>query len=226
MTTTARRAREACGVPETLLAFSCGKDSWAAWIAAREAFGRVLPFYQYLVPGLEFVEEYLVYAERVLGERVVQLPHRSLYRMLGHYTFQPPERCAVIDAAELPAVEYPDIIAAAREEHGAPEAAWTASGVRAADSPLRRMALGRSRGLTPKRKLYYPCWDWRKADVIDVLKRHGIRLPVDYQLFGRSFDGLDLRFLLPLRARFPRDYRRLLEFFPLADLEIFRYEHR
>lgn len=44
---------------ETLLAFSTGKDAIAAWLAVRDSFEAVHPYYLYLVPGLEFVEESL-----------------------------------------------------------------------------------------------------------------------------------------------------------------------
>jgi 3'-phosphoadenosine 5'-phosphosulfate sulfotransferase (PAPS reductase)/FAD synthetase len=71
---------------------------------------------------------------------------------------------------------------------------------------------------------YHPIWDWKKRDLIDCFNKHKIKLPIDYKLFGRSFDGLDLRFLMPLKKHLPNDYKKILEWFPLAELEIFRYE--
>ena len=59
--------------------------------------------------------------------------------------------------------------------------------------------------------------------VADVIKRAGVELPVDYAWFGRSFDGIDARFLVPLKQHAPRDYQRVLEVFPLAELEVFRH---
>ena len=87
---------------ETLLAFSTGKDAIAAWLAIREHFDRVHPYYLYLVPGLEFVEESLAYYERFFGVKIARLPHPSVHRWLNNFTFQPPERCAVIEQARLP----------------------------------------------------------------------------------------------------------------------------
>ena len=57
-----------------------------------------------------------------------------------------------------------------------------------------------------------------------VIKRHGIKLPVDYKLFGRTFDGIDYRFVGPLRKHLPEDFERLRFWFPLIDLEILRRE--
>lgn len=39
-----------------LLSFSMGKDSIAAWLAIRDKFERIEPYYLYLIPGLEFID--------------------------------------------------------------------------------------------------------------------------------------------------------------------------
>jgi hypothetical protein len=48
-----------------------------------------------------------------------------------------------------------------------------------------------------------------KDPMLAILKHHNLHLPIDYRIFGRSFDGLDLRFLLPLKKHLPRDYKRV-----------------
>ncbi|MDP2369325.1 phosphoadenosine phosphosulfate reductase [Rhodoferax sp.] len=215
--------KEACGHDQALLSFSCGKDSWAAWLSARDYFD-FQPYYLYLVPGLEFVEEYLVYAERVLGKRIVRLPHPSFYRMLNHAIFQAPERLRIILAADLGEPDYEDMRDAVIEDCNLPDNCWVASGVRAADSPMRRAALMKNGGVNANRRQFYPCWDWNKAKLLVELEKANIKLPIDYKVFGRSFDGLDLRFLIKIREHFPRDYATICEWFPLVDMEFARYE--
>lgn len=217
------QVRALCVHDQALLGFSCGKDSWAAWLSARDHFD-FTPYYLYMVPGLEFVEDYLGYAEKVLGKRIVRLPHTSFYRMLNHATFQAPERLRTIAAANLGTPDFADLRGAAAEDCGLPDDVWTASGVRAADSPMRRAALMKNQGVNAKDRYFYPCWDWNKERLVTELKRANVKLPIDYTLFGRSFDGLDLRFLIKIRDHLPRDYARILEWFPLADMEIARYE--
>ncbi|MBW8464858.1 phosphoadenosine phosphosulfate reductase [Acidovorax sp.] len=210
--------------PETLLAFSTGKDAVAAWLAIRDHFDRVHPYYLYLVPGLEFVEHSLDYYERFFGEKIARLPHPSLHRWLNNFTFQPPERCAVIEQANLPEFDYTDICRALIDDKGLQAGTLAADGVRAADSPLRRIAIKTHGPISKKQGKYHPVWDWKKQDLIDCFAHYGVKLPEDYKLFGRSFDGLDLRFLLPLKRHRPADYRRVLDWFPLCDLEVFRWE--
>ena len=210
---------------ETLLAFSTGKDAIAAWLAIRDNFESVHPYYLYLVPGLEFVEESLAYYEQYFGVKIARLPHPSLHRWLNNYTFQPPERCLVIDQAGLPNHEYMHVHSAMCDLRKLPDDMLVADGVRAADSPMRRVAIKTHGPITWSQKKYHPVWDWKKADLIDCFERHNVRLPIDYKLFGRTFDGLDLRFILPLKKHRPADYKRVLEWFPLAELEVFRWEN-
>ena len=209
---------------ETLLAFSTGKDAIAAWLAIRDSFERVHPYYLYLIPGLEFVEESLAHYERFFGEKIVRLPHPSLHRWLTNFVFQPPERCLVIEQAGLQSHEYRDIQAAMCQMRKLPDDCLVADGVRAADSPMRRVSINTHGPISWNQKKYHPVWDWKKSDLIDAFRKSGVKLPEDYKLFGRTFDGLDLRFLVPLKKHRPADYRRVLEWFPLADLEVFRWE--
>lgn len=210
--------------PRTILSFSCGKDSIAAWLAIRDSFDDVIPYYLYPVPGLEFIEEALTYFEGVLGRRIIRLPHPSLYRMLNALTYQPPDRVRLIQAAKLPNFDYTHIREIVIKAEGLPKNALVASGVRAADSPMRRISMMTHGAISRNQGQYYPCVDWNKARVVEAISKAGIKLPVDYSLFGRSFDGIDTRFLAPLKKHRPADYQRILDWFPLADMELWMLE--
>lgn len=210
--------------PRAMLAFSRGKDALGAWLAMRPHFEDVAPFHLTLVPGLSFVEESLDYFERAFGRRIIRLPHPSLYRVLNNLTFQSPATASVVAAAGLPNFDYPDIYRLVREIEGLPEGVFAATGVRAVDSPMRMLAMRTHGPISRGREQYYPVWDWNKARLIGEIEKGGIGLPLDYDLFGRTFDGLDLRFLYPLKHKRPEDYRRILEWFPLAEAEVWRYE--
>jgi hypothetical protein len=71
-----------------------------------------------------------------------------------------------------------------------------------------------------------PIFDWNADRVAQCFRDERITLPVDYEMFGRSFDGIDERFLRPIHDRFPEDYAKILEWFPLADLELKRMDWR
>lgn len=207
-----------------LLAFSRGKDSIAAWLALRDAGVDVIPYHMYLVPDLAFVAESLAYFADWFGYKIHNIPHPSLYRWIGSCTFQAPERLAIIEAARLPSPEYASIIGMLRTDLGLPADTWIADGVRACDSPVRRLSIARHGPMKAGSRKVSAIWDWSVAEVRERIEAAGVELPVEYEWFGRSFDGLDHRFLGPLRDHAPDDYQRVLDWFPLADLELFRRE--
>jgi 3'-phosphoadenosine 5'-phosphosulfate sulfotransferase (PAPS reductase)/FAD synthetase len=213
-----------------LLAFSRGKDSIVAWLELRESglFPEIVPFHLDGCPGMAFVEDSLKYFENHFGTPIIRLPHISFYRQLGNLIFQPPERIETIRRLgfdRCTRFTYNDVRRWLADDLGWPEAAtWTATGVRAADSPRRRIHIVKSRARNHSQKQFYPVFDYRKADVMNKLQQNGIKLPVDYEMFGRSFDGIDYRFVGPLRKHRPDDYERVRFWFPLIDLEILRHE--
>lgn len=205
-----------------LLAFSTGKDALAAELALRDAGVETVLAYMYPVPGLRFVEETLAQQEEMLGKPIARYPHPSLWRMLNALVFQPPERCAIIEAARMPTVEYDRMWQLIRSDLGMPESTWVADGVRAADSIVRRASFVKHGVMKPAKRKVSPIADWLKGEVLERIEREGWALPIDYEWFGRSFDGVDYRFLEPLSRFAPDDYEMVLDWFPLADLEIMR----
>lgn len=211
---------------QILLSFSCGKDSVAAWLELRKHFSSIVPIYLYLVPELEFVNRSLDYYEKFFDTKIIRLPHPSLYRWLTKYTFQAPENLKALETLSLPTFSYDDVFRVAKEDIGIPLGSYTAIGVRQNDSLNRRASISRYGAFNETRKTFFPIYDWNKAKLVDELRKANVKLPIDYKLWGRSFDGIDLRFLKPLKEYFPDDYRKVLEFFPLADIEFAREEYR
>lgn len=196
------------------------------WLQLRRHFTTIVPVYMYLVPSLEFVERSVLYYEEFFGCHILRLPHPSLYRWLNSLTFQAPENCAIVEDADLISFDYDDVFTVAKAAYRLPYTTYTAIGVRATDSLNRWSAIKQYGAVNEKRRTFYPTYDWRKDDLIDAIVKADVKLPVDYRMFGRSFDGLDYRFLKPIKDLYPRDYRRILEWFPLAEIELKRMEYR
>lgn len=216
---TSAQCRERLAGSPVLLAFSRGKDSVAAWLALRSAGVEVIPYHLYLVPRLEFVDEDLRRWESFFGQRIYNLPHPSLFRWLNNFTFQAPERLATIDAANLPSFTYEQLVDLLRTRFAAKDS-WVCDGVRSADSPVRRLAMSTHGVMRDRGRKCSPIWDWRKSHVMAAIAEAGATLGPEYEWFGRSFDGIDSRFLSPLREHAPDDYQRILDWFPLADLDL------
>lgn len=212
------------------VAFSGGKDAIAATLALMDEGIDVRPAHLYGIPGKEpmtalgFVEDSLNQLEDQLGVEIRRYPHPSLYRLLNNYVFQPPERLSVIDAARLPTLTYEEIWDEIRIDLDLDETTWVADGVRASDSLVRRASIKKHGAMKLSSRKVSPIYDWRQGSAYELIKHHGIKLPIDYELFGRSFDGLDYRFIKPIKDNLPEDYEQIKQWFPLIDLEILRNE--
>lgn len=207
-----------------MLSFSCGKDSIATWLSIKPFFRRIIPVYLYVVPGVEFVERSLRYYEDVFEAHIIRAPQPWLYRALREYVYQPPQHCPVLETARLPKFNRDKLFALIAEDCGLTQPAWTAVGILARDSINRRFAIAKSGAINKKRKTFYPICDWKKSQVVNIIRGSELKLPVDYRLFGRPFDGISYEYLAQIQKHFPDDYQRILEFFPLADMDIFRHK--
>jgi hypothetical protein len=217
------------GTLSALLSFSCGKDAIACTLALREDMD-LHPFFGVLVPGLSFVDEALDYYERKLfgGRRIIRAPHPALSSLINTMHYQPPGRLRVIlganggqGLAEFTWTDLQDAIIANRQM---PEGAMTAVGLRAADSILRRTHIARMGPINHARQNWMPVWDWKIGDIVEALKKHDVKLPRDYAMFGRTFDGLEPRFLVPIKRDLPEDWRRICEMFPLVEASVYQAE--
>lgn len=209
-----------------ILFFSRGKDAIGSWIQLRRYFDRIVPVFQYLVPNLQFELESLKYYEEFFSQKIIRLPNPHLYSMLSSGLFQTPRTQQIIDEAELEDFDYDDLSRVVIEDESLPEGTYTATGVRMFDSLNRRASIQRYGAINEKRRTFFPVFDWNKERLLTELKQSGVRLPIDYKLFGRTFDGIDYRFLKPLKDNLPEDYNRVIEYFPLAESVIKRMEYR
>jgi len=209
--------------PRILLAFSRGKDALAAWVALLEDGFEVFPYHLDLVPGLKFVDESLDYFERKFKPKIHRFPHPQFVRMLDNTVLQAPHDWHILNQHHHTIWKFPDLEAYMREVSGGNP--YLAIGVRAADNPLRRLVINKHGPVNERKRTVYPVFDWKIIDVRSAMARHGIELPVDYELWNRSFDGINLRYLGPLKERFPEDYQRMLLWFPLLEAEFRQKEY-
>ena len=211
--------------PTCLISFSRGKDSIAAYLAIREKFERVVPYFYTVVPGLEFVEESLDYFERKMGTRIIRLPAPGTYRMIKDHLYQPPDTIAMIEALGLETHSHDEMQQAVCGDADLDyDTTFNALGMRAKDSMMRALYFQKNGPVNYTRKLFYPVWDWDKQRLLDIIKKSGWKLPIDYKYFPASFDGLYLRFTYPIYKYFPRDWEKIVNLFPLIELDILRYE--
>lgn len=206
---------------EVLLSFSGGKDSLACWQLLNGIGVRVVPYYMTLVPELEFVEDFLRVCESHFGEHIYRVTHPNFYHYLKTNTAQSWHTAKAIEFLDLPSFSYEDVEAGVRRTAGCPDA-WTVVGIRVAESPLRRARIKDWKH--EKNRKLYPIWQIRKAELVKFLRDRQVPIPPDYAMFGRSFDGIEYRYLKQIQSDYPRDFHKILEWFPLHRAELLRVE--
>ncbi len=209
-----------------LLSFSTGKDSIGAWLQLRKYFSDIIPYYMFTHPDIKFINDYLSYCEDWFGVRIIRVPHPSIYRFWCNFVFQPPDRIEKIYDLGIKQFDYDDINAVIKFELGLDDNVYQANGVCARDSLNRWSSFKKWGSLNPNRKTFSPIYDWKKARMVQEFRNAKVKLPVDYRLFGRSLDGLDCRFMEPLRNAYPEDYDRAMEIAPFADMDLYRMRFR
>jgi hypothetical protein len=208
----------------TLLRFSCGKDAIASWIQLKRHFHTIIPIYHYLHPNLQFVEDSLKYYEDFFKTEILRVPNSKLYLHLNTGLYQDKATWDGVKEFQLREFDNDEVNERVKEEKGIDKYVMTGIGVRAADSLNRQLSIKKYGAMNEGRKTFYPVYDWNMEKLISEIKQSGCKLPIDYKIWGKSFDGLDYRFIKPLKEHFPNDYEKLKELFPLIDVELKRYE--
>ena len=163
-----------------IVALAAGKTDRRMAAKCGRYFKRIVPYYCYLRAGAGICGEVAEYYEEFFGCHIYRLPHRAFYRWLRTYTFQPPERVTKIEALDIPGDEYDDAMIGeiVRSMAHLPEGAYTGNGVRAADSPMRRIGIS-SHGAINHNTRLSPGVRLEQGRLLAKLRESGVRLPID-----------------------------------------------
>jgi 3'-phosphoadenosine 5'-phosphosulfate sulfotransferase (PAPS reductase)/FAD synthetase len=228
---------------EVINSFSMGKDSIASYIQLKRYFKKVYNvFYTMLPQPFSFQRESLDYYEQKFGERIIIVPNPSFYRMLYYAVDQSIDRIYAIDrlcekeliceysydnvflVVKMAILGYENADAIKTDDDvDRINSLYVGTGVRAADSMTRRISIKKYGAENKKRRQFFPVFDWNIEKVKNEIFASGIKLPVDYKIWGRTFDGFDMRFLKGLREHFPADYAQVKKWFPLIETDWLRY---
>lgn len=205
------------------LGFSTGKDSLACAIILKKLGIDFIPFFFYHCPDLEFVENNVKMYEDLLQMQVLRMPHPMLYDYLRHQDFQPPKMIYHLEDHGLVKATFEDMMNVYFLHKKDERNYYDVVGQRASESFNRRMVFKKQGFINHNTKKISLIADWTTKDVLQFLKDENIPLTNDYKIWNRSFDGLKYQFLFGVKEHYPNDWQVLKEYFPLVELELFRY---
>ena len=197
-----------------LVGFSTGKDSIVTLDLCHKYFKRVVPFYMYMCPNLDFQEATIKKYERKYNTEIIRLPHFEVSNFMRYGTFRnPDETVKLVSIAEV--YDY------LRLKTGID---WIAAGERISDSIVRRAMIKNTGSIDKKRGRFYPISEWRKADVMKYIKAKKLYLAKDSRTIGFSFRSLCGEELSIIKNLYPSDYEKILRLYPFAGASVERFE--
>lgn len=202
-------------------------NSIAAWLWMLEFFPRIIPFCVDGCPGLEFVERSLAYYEKAFGTPIERCVSQTLLAAIADLVYQPFEDEEWIDKMDFTVGMSNDELAETiRDKHDVGHA-WIAWGISAADSIVRRSQQKYRDGMVESKRVFYPCTDWKRENVLQAINASEFKLPEDYLFANRSFvSPLNPRHLKRLREQRPDEFERIKFFYPLIEASLARNEFR
>jgi 3'-phosphoadenosine 5'-phosphosulfate sulfotransferase (PAPS reductase)/FAD synthetase len=213
---------------DVILSFSMGKDSIAAYIQLKRYFKNVHLVFYWMIPDLSFQNESLKYYEDKLQTEIISVPSVHWYYHLKNLLYQRPDRIEIIDrwlmSGKLFIPTHDQIFTVVKESLKIPQSTYVATGVRQNDFLTRRLTVKKHGPENIKRKQFFPVYDWDIERVKKEIEQSSIKLPIDYEIWGRTFDGVEYIFLKGLKEHFPEDYQKVLFWFPFAELTFLRYK--
>lgn len=206
-----------------LLSFS-GKGSLVMWHYLLSHGFKVVPYYLDWIPDLSWVNESISYYEGFFGQHIIRLPHPWFWQYLNSFFFQPPERVAAIRALNYPDYDFWEVDDMIAYKVGL-DKPFCAIGMRENESLARRRMIDQMGSISDgRRRYFYPIWDWKVHQVVEYIKSMNVKLPADYWHWGNTNTTFIYRYMERIKTIYPEDWRKVLQWFPLIELEFFRYE--
>lgn len=216
-----------------LVSFSVGADSIAMFLSLLESnefdMKDGVYFYYWFLPGISWIEDWIDYFDNKYGISIIQLPSPIFVEDQGNAFLKSPLTAAATAKLQNTDFRYwkndkAFLEHAIKINQGLPQDTLTAVGIKQGDSAMRRISLRKSKGLSINKGKWYPIHDYENRDVIDIIKKHDVKVPYDYELFGISFENLDYRFSKVIKEKCPQTYKLLKKWYPQIDMYIARNE--
>ena len=200
---------------EVIVGVSGGKDSAVTLDLCCKYFKHVVGYFMYYIPGLSFQQRILNYYRKKYGIEIIELPHFELSIFYKYGTYRPPD-------LSVPIVGIAEMYDYIREQTGV---YWIAWGERIADSIVRRAMIKKSGSIDKVRGRFYPVAYWNKADIMDYIRLHRVKVGEESAVLGFSFGSLQNRELSPIKEHYPADFERIKHFFPWVEAGLKREDY-
>lgn len=194
-----------------------GKDSIALLEMLHDKFD-VVPVFMYLVPGLEYENRYINWAEKKYKVEFIKTPHYALNSFIKHGYL------GIKKDESITLSKISKIDAEIRRKNNVE---WSVFGYKKNDALHRRFMLNECKnGLNLKSNKGYPLMDYSNSDILKFISDNTLIPPFSYGTLKPS-SGCDVstpEFLSYLEKKYPDDLKKIFNQFPLAEVILFKYK--
>jgi hypothetical protein len=203
-----------------VLHFSTGADSVACYLRLREHGIDPILVYHYFLKDLPMVKNYLDYFSKKFSARIYQIPSTLWAEHIDNALYQKPIKAREKFRNNIASCGYEAYTkdacdAIIRDTLGGDVVFHL--GLRYTDGIWRFQHL-QQHGVIFKDK-FYPVASFQIRDIQDILEKHDCFLPLEYKLWGISWEAPRAWNINLIKEHCPETYRRIAEIFPMARLE-------
>jgi len=203
-----------------VLHFSCGADSIASYLRLKEFGIKPILIYHYFIKDLPMVKNYIDWFEKTFNERVYQFPSTLYSEMIDKALFQYPVRARERFRNHIECYglfkhtkeNFDNFIA---ESLGGDVVFHL--GLRYTDGIRRYQHLSKH-GCSFKNK-FYPIVSFQIKDIQEILEKYNCLLPLEYKLWGISFESPRAWNINLIKEHCPETYKQICEVFPMIGAE-------
>jgi hypothetical protein len=203
-----------------VLHFSTGADAVASYLKLKEHGIKPILVYHYFIKDLPMVKNYLDYFEKKFNEYVYQFPSTLWAERIDNALYQPPIRARARFRNNIAKYELDKFTKEMFDRIIADTLGGDVVfhlGLRYTDG-IRRYSHLTKHGASFGNK-FYPIASFQIKDIQDILIKNDCLLPIEYRLWGISFESPRAWNINLIKENCPETYKRITKIFPQAGAE-------
>ena len=210
-----------------ILHFSTGADSVACYLRLKEWGIKPILIYDYFLPHIPMVDNYIDYFEKKFNVKVYKLPSKLYAQHIDNALYQCPVKSREnfrneITPYELWKWDSNRLRKKILQELGLKkERVVFHKGIRYTDGQLRYISIKKN-GVYHKDGSFFPIASFKISDIQNILRKYGCKLPIEYKLWGISLEAPRSWNIGLIRENCPTSYEYICKYFPMIKL----LEHR
>lgn len=200
---------------EVVLFFSTGADAIASYLRLVKNNIKPILVYQYFLPELTFVNNYLDYFEKQIGQKILRYPSNLAVEYLKQTNFQP----NIFNQKLQIFYEREEVVSLCHKLK-----LPIALGLRYTDGVNRIRTISVNGVLNDRR--FLPIADCTLNDVVSEIKKSGLYVPFEYAHVGYSFERLYPTVCQMMIKHCPQSWKDVLKIFPFAKAFEYNNSHQ